>query len=699
MEESLFRQLYSRNEPGLARLPGSYFRERLELMKGSLDGSAYVGSMVLPDGRAVVVKGFKKDGAACWADLSMAKAEIDAHEELGPRLLYPFHVPRLLAVCEDNKTAHLVFEHGGRPFRQACRELSPAEVLEVCRAVVRDVAPLLVLLHDEGWCYSDLKSDQLLLRRRPDGGWVVPLIDFGGLRRTHSSSAAAFTAKWAAPEAGPAVLRQLYGMEQDSCALAAVMGPAYDTWALGAILAEALAGAHPWDVPAPRDGGDGDNDDEYEAAVVRRIMDDPLAYRRAPAVHGAPACLRDFLDGALEPDPAARATCLELCFSEFGEAAGALDPLDWVPQVREALPLMTALAERRGARGTEALAAAAAAHAAEVAALSAGAAGREAALQGRVAVLEAAAREAAAWEQLKDKAATAAAATHAALVDENAVLKAQVAALQARLAELKGAGRAAVAAAAATSGTSGSWGGSVRGASRTSSVCSGDDGGLCAELLVLRPASPRLSLDGGSEVEAEQEQKDKKESCTMAPGTVAEAVTKAAAEGCGELHTASRASSRSVSPSTSQFAETPADTDTEAGCGSCTGTSIAAPVVGAMKPCVIARVAAACSTTDSDRASTRGDAFASLDAASGCEADAAAVIAVVSLNSSNDGASSKKLQPKSGGAKHPYVGLGRCDVRTPVERVQGAAHKLRKEAGKAAALFKGLLCVRAHAGR
>jgi hypothetical protein len=40
-------------------------------MKGSLDGSAYVGSMVLPDGRAVVVKGFKKDGAACWADLSM----------------------------------------------------------------------------------------------------------------------------------------------------------------------------------------------------------------------------------------------------------------------------------------------------------------------------------------------------------------------------------------------------------------------------------------------------------------------------------------------------------------------------------------------------------------------------------------------------------------------------------------------------
>jgi hypothetical protein len=523
----------------------------------------------------------------------------------------------------------------------------------------------------------------------------VPLIDFGGLRRTHSSSAAAFTAKWAAPEAGPAVLRQLYGMEQDLCALAAVMGPAYDTWALGAILAEALAGAHPWDVPAPRDGGDGDNDDEYEAAVVRRIMDDPLAYRRAPAVHGAPACLRDFLDGALESDPAVRATCLELCFSEFGEAAGALDLLNWVPQVREALPLMTALAERRGARGTEALAAAAAAHAAEVAALSAGAAGREAALQGRVAVLEAAAREAAAWEQLKQ--ATAAAATHAALVDENAVLKAQVAALQARLAELEGAGRAAVAAAAATSGTSGSWGGSVRGDSRTSSVCSGDDGGLCAELLVLRPASPRLSLDGGSEVEAEQEQEDKKESCSMALGTVAEAVTKAAAEGCGKLHTASRASSQSVSPSTSQFAEAPADTDTEAGCGSCTGTSIAAPAVGAMKPCVIARVATACSTTDSDRASTRADAFTSLDAASGCEADAAAVIAVVSLNSSNDGASSKQLRSKSGGAKHPYVGLGRCDVRTPAERVQGVAHKLRKEAGKAAALFKGLLCVRAHA--
>jgi hypothetical protein len=36
-------------------------------------------------------------------------------------------------------------------------------------------------------------------------------------------------------------------------------------------------------------------------------------------------------------------------------------------------------------------------------------------------------------------------------------------------------------------------------------------------------------------------------------------------------------------------------------------------------------------------------------------------------------------------------------MRAPAERLQGAAHKLRKEAGKAAAAFKGAFCMRATA--
>jgi hypothetical protein len=60
-------------------------------------------------------------------------------------------------------------------------------------------------------------------------------------------------------------------------------------------------------------------------------------------------------------------------------------------------------------------------------------------------------------------------------------------------------------------------------------------------------------------------------------------------------------------------------------------------------------------------------------------------------------AGSKQLHSKGFGAARPRGGRGGRNIRTPTERVQGAAHKLRKEADKAAAVLKGLLCMRAHA--
>ncbi|KIY95543.1 hypothetical protein MNEG_12418 [Monoraphidium neglectum] len=116
-----------------------------------------------------------------------------------------------------------------------------------------------------------------------------------------------------------------------------------------------------------------------------------------------------------------------------------------------------------------------------------------------------------------------------------------------------------------------------------------------------------------------------------------------------------------------------------------------------MKPCAVSSGATLRSTGDVSCSGARGDASAALDAASGCEADAAAVIAVVTLMSNNNAASGKQFLIKNAGAKRPCGGRGGRDMRTPAERVQGAAHKLRKEAGRAAAALKGAFCMRAPA--
>ncbi|KIY98983.1 hypothetical protein MNEG_8978 [Monoraphidium neglectum] len=366
----------------------------------------------------------------------------------------------------------------------------------------------------------------------------------------------------------------------------------------------------------------------------------------------------------------------------------------------------------REVRKDEAAAAAASAHAAESAALRAAAsaardeaAQREGALQGRVAALESQA-------QRKDEAA---AALRAALADEQAAFQAQVAALQARLAELEGASRAAVVAAAALAGEGSRGGGECGGTSCASSVCSGDDGSvehaLSAELLASRAASPRLSLDGvpdaGAEQAKEQQQVQLEAASHAASGcgvsdfaARAEVPIKVVVDGCGEPRAPSRASSRSVSPSGPgklRCAGVAAFFAAEHGGGSCSGAGIAAPTAGAMKPCAVARAAATCSTDDVSCSSAHGDACAAPDAASGREADAAAVIAVVTLTSTSNGARGKEFFFTSGGVKRPCAVRGGRDVRTPAERVHGAAHKLRKEAGKATAALKGLLCMRAPA--
>jgi hypothetical protein len=593
-------------------------------------------------------------------------------------------------------------------------------------------------------------------------------------------------------------------------------GVKYDSWALGATLVLALFLFYPWETPEAR--ALADDYDAYDSAVVACIRAAPRAYRDHAKFGALHEDMRAFLDAAPDPDPATRASCLELCFSDYAQRLGVHD---WAT-APEAAPLLHGKGERavaelaaadaacalkvkaffeaataelhaadqRGAvlqgrvaaleedaqasaarevRKDEAAAAAAAAHAAEVAALCAAAgaereaaARREGALHGRVAALEDAARAGAVREVRKDEAAAAAASAHAAesaalraaasaardeaaqregalqgrvaalesqaqrkdeaaaalraaLADEQAAFQAQVAALQARLAELEGASRAAVVAAAALAGEGSRGGGECGGTSCASSVCSGDDGSvehaLSAELLASRAASPRLSLDGepdaGAEQAKEQQQVQLEAASHAASGcgvsdfaARAEVPIKVVVDGCGEPRAPSRASSRSVSPSGPgklRCAGVAAFFAAEHGGGSCSGAGIAAPTAGAMKPCAVARAAATCSTDDVSCSSAHGDACAAPDAASGREADAAAVIAVVTLTSTSNGARGKEFFFTSGGVKRPCAVRGGRDVRTPAERVHGAAHKLRKEAGKATAALKGLLCMRAPA--
>ncbi|KIY94733.1 hypothetical protein MNEG_13230 [Monoraphidium neglectum] len=517
----------------------------------------------------VAVKVFCKAAMAGNSGLlGQAVAEIQLHEELQREVLRD-GVPRLLAVNEDETHLHLIFEYGGKRLLREVVTLSDGERGEVGDAIVAAATPLLARLHGKGLSYNDFKPEQLLLTRRPDGaGFRVNVCDLGAATALGSPPTAC-TPIYAPPEAGPDMLNYIARLPHPK--LADSFGVKYDSWALGATLVVALFGSNPWETPEAR--AIADDYDAYDSAVVARIVAAPRAYRDHAQFSALPSDVRGFLDAALDPNPATRATCLELCFSDYAQRLGVHD---WAT-TPEAAPLLRGKAERAAA----ALAAAEAERASKVRAFFDAATAeleaadqRGAALRGRVAALEEEARAGAARE------------------------------------------------------------------------------------------------------------------------------IKAVVEGCGEPRAPSRASSRRLSPNgASKLAcvDVAALFAAECGSSSCTGASVATHVAGAMKPCAVSSGAAVRSTGDVSCSDARGDACAALDAASSCEADAAAAIAVVTLTSTSSGASSKQLSLKSGGAKSPCAVRGGRDMRTPAERVQGAAHKLRKEAGRAAAALKGAFCMRAPA--
>ncbi|MFO0552543.1 MAG: serine/threonine-protein kinase [Polyangiaceae bacterium] len=111
--------------------------------------------------------------------------------------------------------------------------LAPDEV----RAIIRELASALAVLHGAGWIHRDLKPENVVLVARAPH-LRLKLLDFGLAR----SAAAAFDMKtkegtfigslaYAAPE-------QIVGEE---------VGPAADLWALGAMAYELVTGTRPFD--------------------------------------------------------------------------------------------------------------------------------------------------------------------------------------------------------------------------------------------------------------------------------------------------------------------------------------------------------------------------------------------------------------------------------------------------------------------
>ena len=279
--------------------PRRFFEERGKLGEGST--STVVLAVERDTGRNVAIK--KMDLR------KQQRRELILNELVTMRDLKHPHLIELLATYLVGDELWLVLEYvegGALTDILTKQRLDETQIGAVCRPVLR----ALEFLHSNGVLHRDIKTDSILISA--DG--KVKLSDFGFC--AHLSRENPFrrslvgTPYWMAPEI---IGRQQYG-------------PEVDIWSFGIMVVEMVDGEPPYFSEPP-------------LVAMRRIRD-----QAPPGCHNAhlvSPSLLEFIDRALQKDPATRATATELLRHPFLAKAGQPSCLVPLLPVHNRMPPVT----------------------------------------------------------------------------------------------------------------------------------------------------------------------------------------------------------------------------------------------------------------------------------------------------------------------------------------------------------------------
>lgn len=278
----------------LAELPGTYpepmaehaswhFEEGDTLQPGRLvlktlgGGSAYEVCLVWDEAlyALAVAKILRPDRAG----EEKARRDLGREAEALAALAHPMLVRGFDAVVEGPRP-HLLIEHLEGPSLRRLIRRDGAIPLQQLLPLAANVAAALQYMHQSGYVHLDVKPDNIIMGVPPR---LIDLSIARPLERAARSRGPLGTDAYMAPEQCRA--------EQDGQGI----GPAADSWGLGATLHHAISGAKPFP-------GGGDGEDRFPQ----------LSQPPAPLPAALEEDLRELILDLLEPDPSRRPSCTEV---------------------------------------------------------------------------------------------------------------------------------------------------------------------------------------------------------------------------------------------------------------------------------------------------------------------------------------------------------------------------------------------------
>jgi hypothetical protein len=231
--------------------------------------------------RQVALKFLSSASSSSGGSAASAADRLILEAKAASALSHP-HIVTVYEVVREGGDLALAMELvDGESMRQYCSQPQPAERIV---GWARQIAQALDATHSHGIVHRDIKPENLMVRR--DG--FVKVLDFGLARRRRPGALSSASKSTAGDGALAGTLRYM-SPEQTR---GSVPGPGGDIFSLGIVLAELLAGRHPFDAASPIDTA---------YAIAHSEPDFPL--------QGA---LPDLIRQMLAKDPAARPVAAEV---------------------------------------------------------------------------------------------------------------------------------------------------------------------------------------------------------------------------------------------------------------------------------------------------------------------------------------------------------------------------------------------------
>ena len=190
----------------------------------------------------------------------------------------------VLELLEGDSLGSLLRQHG---------KMEPARVLPI----LVPIAEALAEVHDRGFVHRDLKPDNIFVASLR-GRTVPKQLDFGIAKALHDPDSSTRTG---------AIMGTAYYMSPEQASGRSDVGPPTDTWALGVVLYEALAGMPP-----------------FTAETATGVLVKILTTSPAPVPDHVPAQIARVVEHAMRSDPRERFTDMRAMARAMREAAEEL---------------------------------------------------------------------------------------------------------------------------------------------------------------------------------------------------------------------------------------------------------------------------------------------------------------------------------------------------------------------------------------